>query len=194
MANTLNESPKVNQKPSKPKAKKSSSGGFSTAEIGQLLSLLSENNVSEFELERGSDKIFVRRGPDSETSVQTAVSPAYAPVAVQSPPQVAPAVAAPAPAESAAPAEVVSSAAAPDTSEEISSPMVGTFYSRPSPDADPYVSVGDTVKKGDKLCIIEAMKIMNEIEAEKSGKIVSICLEDGQMAEFGEALFKIEPL
>ena len=71
--------------------------------------------------------------------------------------------------------------------------MVGTFYTKPAPDADAYVSVGDVVKKGDTLCIIEAMKIMNEIESEKSGRIVEICLEDGQMAEYEEPLFKIEP-
>jgi acetyl-CoA carboxylase biotin carboxyl carrier protein len=70
--------------------------------------------------------------------------------------------------------------------------MVGTFYRRPAVDAEAYVNVGDSVKKGDVLCIVEAMKLMNEIESEVSGKIVEICLEDGQMVEYGEVIFKIE--
>ncbi len=70
--------------------------------------------------------------------------------------------------------------------------MVGTFYRRPAVDADPYVEVGDVVKKGDVLCIVEAMKLMNEIESDLAGRIVEVCLEDGKMAEYGEVLFRIE--
>ena len=76
---------------------------------------------------------------------------------------------------------------------EITSPMVGTFYRKPAVDAEPYVEVGDTVKKGDVLCIVEAMKLMNEIVSEHSGKISEICLADSKMVEYGEVLFKIEP-
>lgn len=76
---------------------------------------------------------------------------------------------------------------------EVSSPMVGTFYRRPAVDAEPYVQEGDVVKKGQVLCIVEAMKLMNEIESDVSGTIVEICLEDGQMVEYGETLFRIAP-
>ena len=76
---------------------------------------------------------------------------------------------------------------------EITSPMVGTFYRKPAVDADAYVEVGDVVKKGDVLCIVEAMKLMNEIVSEHSGRISEICLADSKMVEYGEVLFKIEP-
>lgn len=74
---------------------------------------------------------------------------------------------------------------------EIKSPMVGVFFAAPSPDADPFVRVGDTVKKGDVLCILEAMKLMNEIHAEEDGKITNICVENGDVVEFGQVLFQI---
>ena len=74
----------------------------------------------------------------------------------------------------------------------LTSPMVGTFYSAPSPDADPFVKVGQTIKEGDVVCIVEAMKLMNEIESEFSGKIVEICVQDGQPVEFGQVLMYIE--
>ncbi len=79
-----------------------------------------------------------------------------------------------------------------DNIEEIESPMVGTFYRAPAPDADPFVEAGDTVQKGDTLCIIEAMKLMNEIEAEKQGKIKEILVEDSESVEYGQSLFIIE--
>lgn len=81
-----------------------------------------------------------------------------------------------------------------EKSSKVLSPFVGTFYRAPSPDADPYVKEGQTVKKGDVLCIVEAMKLMNEIESEVSGRIVSILAENGQPVEYGEPLFLIEPL
>ena len=81
-----------------------------------------------------------------------------------------------------------------DTLSTFTSPMVGTFYRKPSPDDPEFVKVGDTIKKGDVLCIIEAMKVMNEIQAEESGEIVEILLEDSNSVEFGQALFKIRPL
>lgn len=76
----------------------------------------------------------------------------------------------------------------------IRSPIVGTFYKAASPDADPYVEIGDTVKKGQILCIVEAMKLMNEIESDVDGKVVEICVEDGTAVEYGKPLFRIEPL
>ena len=81
-----------------------------------------------------------------------------------------------------------------DSTLDIASPMVGTFYRAPSPGAKPYVEVGDTIKPGDVVCIVEAMKLMNEIKAESSGKIVQISVENGEPVEFGQALFEIDPL
>ena len=103
-----------------------------------------------------------------------------APVAVAQQP-----VSAPAQTQSAPAAEV-------KKGKPLTSPMVGTFYSAPSPDAEPFVKVGQTVKEGDVVCIVEAMKLMNEIEAEFSGKIVEICVSDGQPVEFGQVLMYIE--
>ncbi|MFW6007506.1 MAG: acetyl-CoA carboxylase biotin carboxyl carrier protein [Halanaerobiales bacterium] len=79
-----------------------------------------------------------------------------------------------------------------DNLEEIVAPMVGTFYRSPAPDADPFIEVGDTVKEGDTLCIIEAMKLMNEIEAETEGKVVEILVNDSEPVEYGQPLFQIE--
>ncbi|MDP4152034.1 MAG: acetyl-CoA carboxylase biotin carboxyl carrier protein [Bacillota bacterium] len=76
----------------------------------------------------------------------------------------------------------------------VTSPIVGTFYSAPSPDVEPFISVGDTVKKGSRLCIIEAMKLMNEIEAEQDGIVTEICIQNGEMVEFGEVLIRLKPL
>lgn len=102
------------------------------------------------------------------------------------------------PSTSTAPANPASTAASDskpdDNLSTFSSPMVGTFYRKPSPDDPEFVKIGDTVKKGDVLCIIEAMKVMNEIQAEDSGEIVEILLEDSNSVEFGQALFKIRSL
>ena len=189
MANTSKESPKT-------KTKKETTDIFSLEDIGDLLQVLKANEVTEFKLERANERLSLKRGNEGAGHVAAAPVAQAAPAApvgfapVESAPaQAAPAQAVPA---QAVPAPIAAAPAASSAVEEVSSPMVGTFYSRPSPDADSYVNVGDIVKKGDKLCIIEAMKIMNEIEADKSGKIVSICLEDGQMVEFGEPLFKLE--
>lgn len=194
MANTSKESPKT-------KTKKETTDIFSLEDIGDLLQVLKANEVTEFKLERANERLSLKRGNEGAGHVAAAPVAQAAPAApvgfapVESAPaQFAPAQSAPAQAvpAQAVPAPIAAAPAASSAVEEVSSPMVGTFYSRPSPDADSYVNVGDIVKKGDKLCIIEAMKIMNEIEADKSGKIVSICLEDGQMVEFGEPLFKLE--
>ncbi len=158
---------------------------FDIEEISSLLKLLKDNDVTDFKLERSGERISLKRGPERIVQAPLAVQPVQAAVQV------------PAQAQALAPVpDQTAASAAPSvssSSEEIKSPMVGTFYTKPAPDADAYVAVGDIVKKGDTLCIIEAMKIMNEIESEKSGRIIEICLEDGQMAEYEEPLFKIEP-
>ena len=164
---------------------------FTIDELSSLFSLLEKSNVTEFELEKEGGKLRVKRG----------IMVAAAPVAheVVSGPGVEYTTAyqnapAGAPAEAPRQEAVLSlvKGAKDKGAHEVKSPMVGTFYRRPSPDAKPYVAVGDVVQKGDVLCIVEAMKLMNEIEADVSGRVVEICLDDSQMVEYGEVLFRIE--
>ncbi len=141
--------------------------------IEKLAKILSENNLTEITLEDENCAVSLRK--EATGVVQTVAAPV---------------VAAPA----SAPAPVAAPVAAPqvDNRKTITSPMVGTFYAAPSPDAKPFVQVGDTIKEGDVVCIVEAMKLMNEIDAEVSGKIVEICVENGQPVEFGQVLMYIE--
>ncbi|HZY18930.1 MAG TPA: acetyl-CoA carboxylase biotin carboxyl carrier protein [Ramlibacter sp.] len=142
-----------------------------------LIDLVSESNVSELEITEAEGKVRIVKGGTS--AVQQA-----APVAVQAPQQAAPAAAAPVPAAAPAPA--------PATGHPVKSPMVGTFYRASSPGAKPFVEIGSQVKEGETVCIIEAMKILNEIEADKSGTISQILCENGQAVEYGQPLFIIE--
>ena len=146
-----------------------------------LIDLVSDSNVSELEITEAEGKVRIVKGVNGGAPV-----PTYAP-AVSNP---APAPLAPAAPVAAAPAE----APAAETSElhAVKSPMVGTFYRSSSPGAKPFVDVGDMVKAGDTICIIEAMKILNEIEADKSGKVVQIMCENGQAVEYGQALLMVE--
>lgn len=145
--------------------------------IEGLLKILREQEVNEFTYETPDLSLSVRFGPDV---IQAAVP---APVAVA-----APAPVAAAPAAAAAPAPSVD-----DGSVVIESPMVGTFYRAASPDSPAFVQVGTKVAAGATLCIVEAMKLMNEIEAEMSGTIVEILVENAQPVQFGQPLFKIRP-
>jgi acetyl-CoA carboxylase biotin carboxyl carrier protein len=146
--------------------------------IKSLLQLISEADVNEVYIEEGDFKIKIKKR--SETSYVSAPAPASAPVASVVVPSAA-----------TAPASVIVPAATSTTS--IKSPIVGTFYAAASPDAKAFVSVGDVISKGQPLCIIEAMKIMNEIESDMSGKIVAIHVKNGQPVEFDQPLFEIEP-
>ncbi len=151
-----------------------------------LIKLITDTDITEFEMETGGEKLVIRRGAAPQEAM-----PAAMPAFVAPPPVVAAApVAQPAAAAPAAPAE----AAAEEGLETIVSPIVGTFYRAPSPDSDPYVEVGSEVAKGQVLCIIEAMKLMNEIEAEFKCRIVKILKENAQPVEFGDPLFLVEPL
>lgn len=151
---------------------------FDIEYVEKLASILAENELTEISLEDGEQAITLRK--------EVVVAPAaIAPAAV---PQAAPA--AQAPAAPAAPAPSASEPAKKGT--PITSPMVGTFYSAPSPDAKPFVEVGQNIAQGDVVCIVEAMKLMNEIESEISGKIVEICVKDGQPVEFGQVLMYVE--
>ena len=149
--------------------------------LQKLIDLVEESGIAEIEVTEGEEKVRITRSV-AAPAVQTVYAPA-APV------QAAPAAPAPsaAPAAPAAPAPAVR-----DLSNAQKSPMVGTFYRAASPSTPAFVEVGQTVKAGDTLCIIEAMKLMNEIEAEKSGVVKEILVENGQPVEFGEPLFIIE--
>lgn len=148
-----------------------------------LIDLVSESNVSELEITEAEGKVRIVKSVGAPQA-QYIAAPAQQVVA-------APVVAAPAVAASA-PATEAPAAAPAETGSPVTSPMVGTFYRSPSPGADAYVEVGSQVKEGDTLCIIEAMKILNEIEADRSGTIKKILVENGQAVEYGQKLFIIE--
>ncbi|ULJ65379.1 acetyl-CoA carboxylase biotin carboxyl carrier protein [Wielerella bovis] len=151
--------------------------------LKKLIDLVEESGIAEIEVTEGEEKVRITRSV-AAPAVQTvyAAAPQMAAPMPQAAPQAAAPVAAAAP----------SAPAARDLSSAQKSPMVGTFYRAPSPTAAAFVEVGATVKAGDTLCIIEAMKLMNEIEAEKSGVIKEILVENGTPVEFGEPLFIIE--
>lgn len=147
--------------------------------VKKLIELLEESNIGEIEIKEGEESVRISRQG-------TAPAPmAYAP---------APAVPAPQPAPVAAAAEVSapeSAAPAPATDNAVLSPMVGTFYRAPGPDAAAFVEVGQTVRVGDVLCIVEAMKMMNQIEADRAGTVTAIHVENGQAVEFDQPLISI---
>ncbi len=147
---------------------------FDIEYIEKLAKVLSDASLTEISLEDGEQAITIRKELITGAPAVTAV--AAAPAAVQAPQ---------APSAPAAKEEV-------KKGKPLTSPMVGTFYKSPSPDAKPFVTVGQTVKQGDVVCIVEAMKLMNEIESEFSGTITEICVEDGQPVEFGQVLMYIE--
>src|SRR5512135_3122525 len=154
-------------------------------EIKELIDLLKGTDVTELELEKAGSKVRIKVGPQA-----------------QAPPVVVEHVAVGAPSAPALslPQPPAAEPAAPQAEEPqknvvvVTSPIVGTFYRSPSPDSPVYVEVGDVVKTGQVLCIIEAMKLMNEIEAEVNGKVVAILVENAQPVEYGEPLFHIEPV
>ena len=146
--------------------------------LKKLIDLVEESGIAEIEVTEGEEKVRITRTTAAAAPVYAAPAPAAAPVAA---PAAAPAAAAPA----AAPV-------ARDLSNAQKSPMVGTFYRAPGPNSAAFVEVGQQVKAGDTLCIIEAMKLMNEIEAEKSGVVKEILVENGTPVEYGEPLFIIE--
>lgn len=145
---------------------------FDTDYIEKLAEIIEAKGLTEISLEDGNQAITVRR--ELYTAGTPVVAPAAAPAAqpVQTP--------------AAAPKQEAKKG------QPVTSPMVGTFYKASSPDAKPFVEVGQTISKGDVVCIVEAMKLMNEIESEFSGKVVEICVEDGQPVEFGQVLMYIE--
>ena len=147
-----------------------------------LIDLVSESNVSELEITEAEGKVRIVKASPAVVPAPVTYSMAPAPAAMAAVPAVE--VAAPTPAPAAAPA-------AP-SGHVVKSPMVGTFYRSSSPGAKPFVEVGSTVKEGETICIVEAMKILNEIEADKSGTVTQILVQNGQAVEYGQPLFVIE--
>ncbi len=143
-----------------------------------LIDLVSDSNISELEITEAEGKVRIVKSLPQAAAVG----------AMMSAPSLAPAVAATAPAATEAPAPAVPV----ETGQIIKSPMVGTFYRTPSPGAKPLVEIGQQVKEGDAVCIIEAMKIMNEIDTEFAGTITKVLVENGQAVEFGQPLFVVE--
>ena len=143
--------------------------------VKKLIELLEESGVSEIEISEGEESVRISRYPKAGA------------VATQPPagqPAAAPAAAAPAIAAAAPPP--------PIRGQQVTAPMVGTFYSGPAPGSKPFVDIGSEVKPGDTLCVIEAMKMMNQIESEFAGRVVSVLVENGSPVEFGQPLFLIE--
>jgi acetyl-CoA carboxylase biotin carboxyl carrier protein len=155
--------------------------------IKQLLELVEKSDVNEIELEEKGNKIRITKAPHAAASI-----PMY-PHQVMMPASNF----VPAPVSAPVPQPISETAPVPDAEEkkyhEIKSPIVGTFYRAPSPEAPPYVDVGTKVKAGSVLCIVEAMKLMNEIESDIAGTIVKINIENGKPVEYGQVLFLVEP-
>lgn len=146
-------------------------------EIKELIALANESGVAELEVQRGEHRVRIKRAGQEREYVVAAPTP-VATVAATTPAVVAP---------------VAAAAPEKDNLVTIKSPIVGTFYESPSPEAGPFVKTGDTVSPKTTVCIIESMKLMNEIEAEVSGVVVARLVENGKPVEYGEALFTIRP-
>jgi acetyl-CoA carboxylase biotin carboxyl carrier protein len=162
------------------------SAGFSLEDVKKLVQLVEKSDVTHIEWEKGPEKVVIKRG----NSVAAAPAPIHA-VAHAAP--VAAPIAALAPVAMAAPAPKADAKAADKPGVVVNSPFVGTFYRAPSPESPPFVDVGAKVKKGQTLCIVEAMKLMNEIESETDGTVAEIFVQNATPVEFGEPLFRIVP-
>ncbi|MHC4984621.1 MAG: acetyl-CoA carboxylase biotin carboxyl carrier protein [Planctomycetota bacterium] len=168
---------KTAKKPAAKSASKPKAGGW-VGDVAHLLDMMMANDLSEIQIEDGPRKIVLRRGPSGEAVIaQNGQTVSAAPAPVASP--------------AAAPAETPASVS--DGLVEIVSPMVGTFYASPSPDSDPFVAVGANIGDETVICIVEAMKVMNEIKAECAGTIAEVCVRNAQPVEYGQVLFKVRP-
>ncbi|HEU4413242.1 MAG TPA: acetyl-CoA carboxylase biotin carboxyl carrier protein [Candidatus Angelobacter sp.] len=160
-------------------------------ELKELIDFLIEKDISEFELERGDVKVRIKRGADASVPMMVQAAPVPAQMMAAPPMQAmnTPTAGVPAPAAPAAGAP----AAAEEELHSVKSPIVGTFYESPAPGAPPFVKPGDQVAAGQVLCIIEAMKLMNEIESDVSGEVVKMLVNNSQPVEYGQPLFAIRP-
>ena len=148
--------------------------------VKKLIELLEESGIAEIEIHEGEESVRISRNSGAAAAPVQYMAPPAAPVAEAAAPAAAPAE------------ETATDASGVPEGHVVSSPMVGTFYTAPSPGAPAFVSVGDTVSEGDTLCIIEAMKILNQIEADKSGKVKAILVDNAQPVEFGQPLVVID--
>ncbi len=154
--------------------------------VKKLIELLEESGIAEIEITEGEEAVRISRYPAAGSVAAQQMAMATAPPAAAHPPP-----AAPAPIPSVAPGESSADVPAP-SGHTVTAPMVGTYYAAPAPGAKPFVEIGSEVKVGDTLCIIEAMKMMNQIEAEIEGRVVSVLVENGEPVEFDQPLFIIE--
>ena len=155
-------------------------------ELRELLGTISETDITELVLKNDDFELTIRK-EKGLVAVSQSTAPAASTVIPLAPPATAPAV-------TSSPNETPSAPTVDDKKwVDVTSPMVGTFYSAPAPDEDPFVAVGDRISKGDTVCIIEAMKLMNEIEGEVTGQIMEIKVENGEPVEFGQVLMRVNP-
>lgn len=152
-------------------------------EIRRLVKIVEESGIADLEVSRWGRKVKISKYPSNSHQAAFPVTPVQIP---------APPMAAPTPAQAALPQPATATSAPAQNLIDIKSPMVGTFYRAPAPDADPYVQAGSAISKGQVLCIIEAMKLMNEIEADFACRIVEILVENGQPVEYNQPLFRVE--
>jgi acetyl-CoA carboxylase biotin carboxyl carrier protein len=165
-----------NKKPAAPAA---AGGAFTLADVQDIIKVLEKSGITHIEWTKGDEKVVLSRGVAAGAPVYAAAAPIAAAI---------PAAAAPAPK-----AEAKAEAKADKPGTIVNSPFVGTFYRAPAPDAAPFTDVGQKVKKGQTLCIVEAMKLMNEIECEVDGTVAEILVQNATPVEFGEPLFRIVP-
>lgn len=163
--------------------------GLDLKEIRQIVDLMSKNDLSFFHLEHGSFKIKLRRGSDVEAAKDLL---SKMPMTSGAPMLAAPMASAPAPAPAAAPQAAAPAAASEPAGPTVNSPMVGTFYRSSTPGEKPFVNVGDSVDENTVVCIIEAMKVMNEITAQARGTIVRILVDDAKPVQYGQPLFELK--
>jgi acetyl-CoA carboxylase biotin carboxyl carrier protein len=156
-------------------------------ELKELIEFLIEKDIAEFELERGDVKVRIKRGKEATVAVS---APGFGPYAVPAAPPPSPEVAA-ASAASAPPPPPAKASSSEEGLHLVRSPIVGTYYESPSPGSPPFVKAGDMVEAGQVLCIVEAMKLMNEIESDAAGELVKILVSNGQPVEYGQELFAI---
>ena len=171
-------------------------GEWRLKDIEKLIDLLVEREISEFEMEKDGFRIRIRRGESHGTAPVVsaqAVLPLPVQTVIQAAPAVAPPMPDPVPALGAREEPAESAAESTEGLYIIKSPIVGTFYRSASPNSEAFVQAGDVVRVGQVLCIIEAMKLMNEIESEVNGEVVRVYVENGQPVEYGQSLFAIKP-
>jgi acetyl-CoA carboxylase biotin carboxyl carrier protein len=166
---------------------------FKLSEIKELIKLVDQTSVQELEIDNEGSRLFIRKPGKTESVIVSPTMQTAVPQQMQAPQQ-------PAAQAESKPAEAPANTSANNADKKedanlhkITSPMVGTFYSSPTPDAAPYVKKGDKVTDKAVVCIVEAMKLMNEIEAEVKGEIVEVLVENGQLVEFGQPLFTVKP-